>query len=87
MHEKGLMDDLMRKILLLAERQKATKITKVSLKLGALSHMSKEHLEEHFRESAAGTIAEHAKIEAEESQDIHDPDAMAVILKSIDVEE
>lgn len=86
MHEKSLMDDLMRKILHLAEKEKATRITKVSVKLGALSHMSKEHFKEHFDISARETIAQDAEIDAEESQDIHDPNAMVILLKSIDVE-
>lgn len=87
MHEQSLMDDLMRKILQLAEAQHAKKITKIRVKLGALSHMSPEHFQEHFSISAQDTIAQDAKIEAEESQDIHDPHAMTVLLKSIDVEE
>lgn len=87
MHEKSLMDDLIRKILLLAEEQKASKITKVYVKLGALSHMSKEHFKEHFTISAKGTLAQNAEIEAEESQDINDPNAMVILLKSIDIEE
>lgn len=85
MHEKSLMDDLMRKILSLASREGAVKVTKVSVKLGALSHMSKEHFKEHFDIAAQGTIAEDAEIDAEESLDIHDANAASVILKDIDV--
>lgn len=85
MHEKSLTDNLIKKIIELAAKEKAKKVTKVSVKLGALSHMSKDHFKEHFDISAKGTIAENALIEAEESQDIHDPDAATVILKSIDV--
>lgn len=87
MHEKSLMDDLMHKILQLAEVQKAAKVTRVHVKLGALSHMSPEHFKEHFTISADGTIAQDAEIFAEESHDIHDPDALAILLKSIDIEE
>ncbi len=85
MHEKSLMDDLMRKIFALAQEQKAKKITRVQVKLGALSHMSKEHFKEHFDIAAQGTIAEGAKIEAEESQDIDDSNSLFVVLKAIDV--
>ena len=85
MHEKSLMDNLMAKILQLAKKENALQVTKVSVKLGALSHMSKEHFIEHFDIAAKGTIAESAEIEAEESLDIHDPNATQVILKSIDV--
>ncbi len=85
MHEQSVMNHLMNKILMLAEKEKATQVTKVSVKLGALSHMSCEHFKEHFDIAAKGTIAENAQIDAEESNDIHDPDAQAVLLKSIDV--
>ena len=85
MHEKSLTDNLIKKIIQLAEKEKAKKVTKVSVKLGALSHMSKEHFKEHFDLSAKGTIAENALIDAEESNDIHDPNAATILLKSIDV--
>lgn len=85
MHEKSIMDHLINKIIQLAEVERAAKVTKISVKLGALSHMSAEHFKEHFDEAAKGTIAQDAEIETEESQDIHDPSAMTVVLKSIDV--
>ncbi len=85
MHEHSLMNNLMNKILSLAEKEKAAQVTKVSVKLGALSHMSPEHFKEHFDISAKGTIAENAVIDAEENQDINDPNAQTILLKSIDV--
>jgi len=85
MHEKSVMDHLMNKILSLAKEEQTTKVTKISVKLGALSHMSAQHFKEHFDIAAKGTIAQDAEIEAEESQDIHDPNATRVVLKSIDV--
>ena len=85
MHEHALMNNLMNKILSLAEKEHATKITKVSVKLGALSHMSAEHFKEHFDIAAKGTIAENAAIDAEESLDLNEPNAQAILLKSIDV--
>ncbi len=85
MHEHSLMNNLMNKILSLAEKERATKVTKVSVKLGALSHMSPEHFKEHFDISAKGTIAENAIIDAEEASDINDPNAQTILLKSIDV--
>ena len=85
MHEHGLMNHLMNKILSLAEKEHAARVTKVSVKLGALSQMSPEHFKEHFDISAKGTIAEDAIIEAEESTDVNDPHAQTVLLKSIDI--
>jgi len=69
----------------LAATGHGTKVTKVSVQLGALSHMSQEHFKEHFDISAKGTIAENAIIETEVSDDINDPNAQSILLKSIDV--
>lgn len=86
MHEFNLMNKLFNKILTLADEQKATKVTKISVKLGALSHMSPSHFKEHFDIVAKGTLAENAEIDAEESEDLSDPDAQVVVLKSIEIE-
>ncbi len=85
MHEKGVTDRLIKEICAIAEKEKANTIVKVSVRLGALSHMSPSHFKEHFDIASRGTIAEHAVIVTEESDDIHDPHASAVVLKSIDV--
>jgi len=79
------MNNLMDKILALAEKEHAAKVTVVSVKLGALSNMSAGHFKEHFEIAAKGTIAEGAEIDAEESPNLHEPDAQAILLKSIDV--
>jgi hydrogenase nickel incorporation protein HypA/HybF len=86
MHEHALMTDLMRQILTTAKQEKARSVVGISVWLGALSHMSPEHFAEHFRDSAAGTIAEGAAIEAVKSDDIYDPRAADVVLKDVEVE-
>lgn len=86
MHEQSLINALIKKIISLAEKEQAKQVTKVSVKLGALSHMSASHFKEHYDIAAKGTIAEHAIIDTEESTDIYDPHAQVVILKSIDVQ-
>ncbi|NDD58037.1 MAG: hydrogenase maturation nickel metallochaperone HypA [Chlamydiae bacterium] len=85
MHEQGIIDALIKKILALARIENAKQITKVTVRLGALSHMDTEHFKEHFDISARGTIAENAIIEAEVSSDIQDPQAHFVTLLSFDV--
>lgn len=87
MHEQSLINSLINKIIALAKAENALKITKISVKLGALSHMSASHFKEHFDIAAKGTIAENAELDAEESRDINDPDAQSILLKSIDVAE
>ena len=86
MHEHALMNDLMRRVRAAAEDEKASRVTGISVWLGALSHMSPEHFREHFDQAAAGTLAEHAAIEVTLSDDIHDPNATSVLLQGVEVE-
>jgi hydrogenase nickel incorporation protein HypA/HybF len=86
MHEASLMKDLLNQITVLATEQKAKRITRVSVWLGALSHMSKEHCREHFEQATPGSIAEGAELDIFLSDDIEDPNAQDLLLKSIDVE-
>lgn len=79
------MDGLMGTLLQIAKEKNASRITKVRVWLGALSHLSEEHFKYHFDMAARGTLAEGADIEAEESQDLNDPYAQTVLLQSIDV--
>ncbi len=86
MHEASLINSLMEKIKVLAEQERASRITKVSVWLGALSHMSASHFKEHFDHASKDTIAENAPLEIEVSENISDPNAQDLILKSIEVE-
>lgn len=86
MHEASLMADLIHKITTLADAQQADKVTGIHLTLGALSHLSPEHLREHFQHAARGTVAEDARLEIEAHTDITDPLAQDIRLDSIDVE-
>ena len=86
MHEATLMKSLMRRIEEIARDQQAARVVAVSVWLGALSHMSPSHFAEHFEESAAGTIAEGAKLSATASEDVHHANAQDVLLESIEVE-
>lgn len=86
MHEASLMRSLMRKIDSLAAAEGASRVTTVRVWLGALSHMSAAHFQEHFEQSSKATVAEGASLEIEESTDIADPDAQDLMLRSIEVE-
>jgi hydrogenase nickel incorporation protein HypA/HybF len=86
MHEQALMRDLVRRIVGVAESEGATGVTKVSVRLGALSHFTPEHFREHFRDSARGTIAEGAVIEAVLETSTTDANAQGVVLESVEVE-
>jgi hydrogenase nickel incorporation protein HypA/HybF len=85
-HEASVMRGLMAKLESAAREQQATRVRKVRVWLGALSHFSAEHFREHFEQASRGTFAEDAAIEIEVSTNIVDPRAQDVILESIDVE-
>jgi hydrogenase nickel incorporation protein HypA/HybF len=87
MHEHALIADLIRKIETIARENNARRVVKVKLRLGALSHMSPEHMREHFAAAAQGTLAQGAVLESEVSTDIDDPRARDIVLDSVDVED
>jgi hydrogenase nickel incorporation protein HypA/HybF len=80
------MRGLMAKVESAARNERAARVTAVRVLLGALSHFSAEHFREHFEEASRGTLAEGAAIEIEISEDVADPRAQDVVLRSIDVE-
>lgn len=86
MHERKLMDDLMQKIASEAESAGAQRVTKVRVRLGALSHFTEAHFREHFVDAARGTVAENAEVDAELRTDPTEPEAQGVVLEAIEVE-
>jgi hydrogenase nickel incorporation protein HypA/HybF len=86
MHEFSLITDLMRKITAIAREQRASRISGVKVKLGALAHLSTKHFRDHFEKAALGTAAEGAWLEIEVSTDESDPCAQDILLQSVDVE-
>lgn len=87
MHEASLMRNLMGKVEQLAREHGAGRVTRLQVKLGALSHFSPDHFREHFERAARGTVAEDASLEIELLTDISDPRAQDVVLESVDVED
>ena len=86
MHEQALMRDVMRKIEAVARSDGATRVTRVRVRLGALSHFTPDHFREHFADSSPGTIAEGAAVDVVTDDDVGDPRARDVVLESIEVE-
>ena len=88
MHEQALMRDLMPR-----DRERSRefggrdRVTKVSVRLGALSHFTPEHFREHFRDSSRGTIAEGAVVEAVLDENTTDSERAGVVLESVELEE
>jgi hydrogenase nickel incorporation protein HypA/HybF len=87
MHEASLMKNLMNQILKIAREQGAQSVLRIRVKLGALSHMSPEHFQEHFDQISPGTIAEGAILETIQLTNPRDPLAQDILLESIEVEE
>jgi hydrogenase nickel incorporation protein HypA/HybF len=85
-HEKALMDDLMRTIESQARAEGALRVTRIRVRLGALSHFTPGHFREHFADASRGTLAEGADVETELRTDPTEAEAQGVVLESIDVE-
>ncbi len=86
MHERALIEDVMRKIEEVAREGGATRVTRVAVRLGALSHFTPEHFREHFADASRGTIAEGAEVDAVLDADITAAHARDVVLESVEVE-
>jgi hydrogenase nickel incorporation protein HypA/HybF len=85
-HEKHLTEDLVRKLEALAAEEGGTHVTRIRVRLGALSHFTPEHFREHFGEAAAGTVAEGAAVQAELETDPTAPGAQGVVLETVEFE-
>lgn len=87
MHEFSLLANLFKKIEAIRAAENASKVVKVSVKIGALAHISGDHFREHFEHASQNTSFADAELEIEVSQDENAPDAQDIVLKSIEVEE
>jgi hydrogenase nickel incorporation protein HypA/HybF len=85
-HEQALMRDLMEKIATEASAEGAARVTRVRVRLGALSHLTEDHFREHFEDASRGTVAEGAAVEAELRTDPTEPYAQGLVLESIEIE-
>ena len=85
MHEFSLITDLLNKITSIAREQCARKVIGVTVKLGALSHISPDHFREHFVHASQGTIAEGARLNIEFMTDVTDPQSQDVLIQNIEV--
>ena len=83
--ESSLVSAIISKILAVAIERHASKVTSLTVKIGALSHISPTQLREHFIHAAHGTIAEEAQLNIEVLTDITDPLAQEVLLESINI--
>jgi len=87
MHERSLVNDLVHRVEAVATGAGVDSVLSVRVRLGALAHLSPEHLAGHFHTAAAGTLAEGADLVVEQDDDIGAIDAMDLRLISVDVAE
>ena len=86
MHERALMADVVRKLEAVALAEGGRRVTRVKVRLGALSHFTPEHFREHFEDATRGTLAEGAAVEAELAGSTTDLHADGVVVESVDLE-
>jgi hydrogenase nickel incorporation protein HypA/HybF len=86
-HEASLIANLLQQITAIMQQQGTGRVVGVTVRLGALSHLSPDHLREHFVHAARGTIAEGARLTVAIGHDPGDPRAQDVVLDSLEVEE
>ncbi|MFV8782648.1 hydrogenase/urease maturation nickel metallochaperone HypA [Microbulbifer sp. SA54] len=85
MHEQSLIKNLVEKIQRLAAQERG-KLVSAKLRLGALAHISAEHLREHFEHETSGTALEGIKLKIEELPDINHAQAQDIVLDSLEFE-
>ena len=85
MHEMTLLKDVVQKIMQVAEINEAVAVTEVRLQLGALAHISADHLREHFEHAVAGSLIEGASLIIEEQTDPEHPEAQEIVLRDVQV--
>lgn len=82
MHERALMADVIGMVEAVAREHDAVRVTRVSVRLGTLSHFTPGHFREHFVYAARATLAQGAEVDA-----VIDAEAgTGVLLESIEVE-
>jgi hydrogenase nickel incorporation protein HypA/HybF len=85
-HERALMRDVIAWVQGAAYAEGAVRVTRVAVRLGALSHFTAAHFREHFEEAARGTLAEGAVVDAVAGDDPTDARARDVVVESVEVE-
>jgi len=86
MHETGIVRDLVRRLVDAATEAGAERVSRAEIWLGALSQFSPAHFKEHYEDEAAGTIAEGARLDIVLSDDVSDPNAQHVMIRSLDLD-
>jgi hydrogenase nickel incorporation protein HypA/HybF len=80
-HERALMRDLLNRVDAVARAEGASRVTRVGVQVGPLSHFTPEHFREHFADASRGTIADGASVDVSS-----DGTGTDVLLESVELE-
>lgn len=86
MHEQSLISDLIAKAEAVVRSSGARRAVKVTVRLGALSHLSAAHLVEYFAVATCGGVLDGAVLDVTQDTDPADPGALDLVLTSVEVE-
>ena len=86
MHERAVMRHLVDRIVAIEEGERVPRVTRISVRLGALSHFTPEHFRNHLADAAVGTVAEAAQVDAICDGNPTDARARDVVLENVEVE-
>lgn len=86
MHDRAVMDDLLREISHVVRREGATRVRRLRVTLGALANMTPEHFREHLEAVAPDTPVEGAEIQCDCATDPGAPGAQGIRLRSLELE-
>ena len=86
MHETGIARDVIHRLEQAARDAGAERVCGVDVWLGALSSFSPAHFRAHFDEESRGTVAQGAALRIVASEDIADPNAQNVMIRSVELE-
>jgi len=85
MHEGTLIRELVGKVNEVATQEGATRVLRVNVKVGDLSHASPDHLRQHFDFETSGTISEGAILQVEPVSGADDPLSLEIMIDSIEL--
>jgi hydrogenase nickel incorporation protein HypA/HybF len=86
MPKASLVKDLVRQVDELVRSQGGKRAKTVTVRIGALAHLSGEHLREHFEQAAQQTYAAGAHLAWTTMADFSDPYAQDIVLESLEIE-
>ncbi|NNC93263.1 MAG: hydrogenase maturation nickel metallochaperone HypA [Acidimicrobiia bacterium] len=86
MHELSLVASLCARAEKAARAEGAQRVVGLSVRLGALSHLSPEHLRDHLAQASVGSMLEGATVAVTVDTDPASPTAQGIELLSVEVE-